>query len=145
MDLSLTHIWIIVAALTLIIELVSVSLLFIFFTIGAVVTAILTSLGLTESFNMQLLSFSIVSVLSLLVARQPLKAWLKRNKGGTEYSEYLGDQATVINDIPAQGEGRVFYRGTEWIALSASSTLIEKGKSVIIKELDGIKLIVVEI
>jgi membrane protein implicated in regulation of membrane protease activity len=144
MNLSLTHIWIIVAALALIIELVSVSLVFVFFTIGALVTALLSWLGVVDSLNLQLLCFSIVSVLALLGLRKPLKNWVKRNKNGTEYSEYSGDRATVINAIPARGEGRVFYRGTEWIALSDSGHEIENGKSVVIKALDGIKLIVTE-
>lgn len=145
MSLSPTNVWIIVAALTLIVELVSVSVVFIFFTIGGLVTALLTWLGVIDGINAQLLCFSLVSVLSLVLLRKPFKLWLKKSKSGTEYSEYLGDKATVIKAIPAQGEGRVFYRGTEWIALSENNEAIEAGKSVVIQALDGIKLIVKEV
>jgi len=145
MDLSPTNVWIIVAALTLIIELMSVSVVFVFLTIGALITALLTWLGVVSGLNAQLLCFSVVSVLSMVLLRKPFKFWLKKSDNGTEYSEYLGDKATVIKAIPDQDEGRVFYRGTEWIALSEDQKAIETGKLVVIQALDGIKLIVKEV
>jgi membrane protein implicated in regulation of membrane protease activity len=75
--------------------------------------------------------------------RKPLKALIKRDKS-LEYSEYVGDKDTVVKAIPLQGEGRIFYRGTEWIAIAKDGQEIHKGTQVIIKELDGIKLIVGE-
>jgi membrane protein implicated in regulation of membrane protease activity len=143
MEISPTQIWIIIGAAMLIAELLSVSFVFAFLSLGALVTALLTWIGVLPAINAQLLCFSIVSVVSLFGLRKPLKAFIKRGKS-LEYSEYIGDKATVVKAIPLQGEGRIFYRGTEWIAIAKDGQEIHKGKQVIIKELDGIKLIVSE-
>lgn len=143
MEISPTQLWIIIGAAMLIAELLSVSFVFAFLSLGALVTAMLTWIGVLPAINAQLLCFSIVSVVSLFGLRKPLKALIKRGKS-LEYSEYVGDKATVVKAIPLQGEGRIFYRGTEWIAIAKDGQEIHKGKQVIIKELDGIKLIVSE-
>ena len=141
MEISSTQIWIIVGVVMFIAELLSVSFVFAFIGVGALFTALLTWIGVLPMINAQLFCFSVVSVLSLFAFRKPLQALTKKS---LEYSEYVGDKATVVIDIPADGEGKVFYRGTEWIALSKSHERIHKGKSVVIKELDGIRLIVGE-
>ena len=143
MEISPTQIWIIIGAAMLIAELLSVSFVFAFLSLGALVTAILTWIGVLPAISEQLLCFSIVSVVSLFGLRKPLKALIKRDKS-LEYTEYVGDKATVVKAIPVHGEGRIFYRGTEWIAIAKDGQEIHKGKQVIIKELDGIKLIVSE-
>ena len=145
MELNSPQIWVILGVLALIAELLSVSFVFVFLSIGALITALLAWTGVAPTLNAQLLSFSVVSVLSLVVLRKPLRAFLKKDGGGVEYSEFVGDKATVMQEIPTQGEGRVFYRGTEWIAIANNGQVIQKSKSVIIKKLDGIKLIVEEV
>ncbi len=144
MEISPTQIWIIIGSAMLIAELLSVSFVFAFLSVGAFATAILTWIGVVPTLNAQLFCFSIVSVISLFALRKPLKGLLKRHDKSLEYSEYVGDKATVVERIPSEGEGKVFYRGTEWIALSQHKEEIHKGKSVVIKQLDGIKLIVTE-
>ncbi|MCU0340392.1 MAG: NfeD family protein [Spirosomaceae bacterium] len=144
MELSATHIWIIVGAAMLIAELLTVSFVSLFFSIGGFITAILSWMGVLPTFNSQLLCFSVVSVVSLMLLRKPLKKLTRKNATSPEYSEYIGDKASVIEVIPPNGEGKVFYRGTEWIAISRHKGEIPTGKSVIIKSLDGIKLLVEE-
>jgi membrane protein implicated in regulation of membrane protease activity len=138
------QIWVIVGVAMLIAELLSVTFVFLFLSVGAFVTAILSWTGLTPTVNSQLFCFSVVSVLSLLALRKPLLQFSRRKNKSLEYSEYVGDKATVVQTIPSDGEGRVFYRGTEWIALTQKGHPIAMGSSVIIKQLDGIKLIVSE-
>lgn len=143
MEISPTQVWVIIGTAMLIAELLSVSFVFAFLGVGAFVTAMLTWTGILPAISEQLLCFSIVSVVSLFGLRKPLRTLIKRGKS-LEYSEYVGDKATVVKAIPIQGEGRIFYRGTEWIAIAKNGQEIHKGKQVIIKELDGIKLIVSE-
>ena len=140
--LSLSQIWLILAGLALIAEFMSVGFVFIFFSIGGLVTALLSWIGIANDITSQVICFSIVSIGSLLLLRKPLQDLFRQNGHNVTYSEYLGDVATVIKDIPASGEGRVFFRGTEWIALSEKNVPIVEGSKVIIKQLDGIKLIV---
>jgi len=144
MDISPTQLWVIIGSAMLIAELLSVSFVFAFLSVGGFATAFLTYIGVTPTINAQLLCFSVVSVASLFAFRKPLKNLLIRDDKSKEYSEYLGDKATVVEKISGDGVGKVFYRGTEWMALSENKQDIHKGKSVTIKSLDGIKLIVEE-
>lgn len=144
MDLTLPQIWLIVGLLMLVAELVSVVLVFVFFAAGALITALLASLGLLPSLDSQLLAFSVISVLTLVLLRKQARRLLDRRDTQTEYNEYAGETAMVIKDIPATGEGKIYYRGAEWIARSATHAPIEAGSKVIIRKTDGIKLIVEE-
>ncbi len=128
----------------LVAELVSVALVFVFFAAGALITALLASVGVLPDLNTQLFAFSLISVLALVFLRKQAKNLLSRRKNQVEYNEYAGETAMVVKDIPASGEGKIYYRGAEWIALSATHSLIEAGSKVIIRETDGIKLIVEE-
>ncbi|MPR32549.1 NfeD family protein [Salmonirosea aquatica] len=144
MELTLPQIWLIVGLLMLVAELVSVVLVFVFFAAGALITALLASIGLLPDLNTQLFAFSLISVLSLVLLRNQARRLLENRGKHTEYSEYAGETAMVIKDIPATGEGKIYYRGAEWIALSATNSIIEAGSKVIIRATDGIKLIVEE-
>ena len=144
MDLSLPHIWLIIGLLMLFAELVSVVLVFAFFAVGALLTALLAALGITPDLDSQLLAFSLMSVLSLVFFRKRAKQILNQRGKTQEYNEYAGETAMVIKDIPATGEGKIFYRGAEWTALSATHSPIEAGSKVVIRRTEGIKLIVEE-
>lgn len=144
MEMTLPQIWLIVGLLMLVAELVSVALVFVFFAAGALVTALLATIGILPDLNTQLFAFSVISVLSLVLLRKQARGLLKSRGKHTEYHEYAGETAMVIKDIPATGEGKIYYRGAEWIALSATNSIIEAGSKVIIRATDGIKLIVEE-
>ena len=57
---------------------------FIFFGAGAIIVAALRLLDLAEPLWLQLLVFSVLSVVSLLVFRNPLLRWMKRSAGFEE-------------------------------------------------------------
>jgi len=145
MDLSLPQIWLIVGLIMLLAELVSVLLVFVFFAIGALLTALLASMGLLNSMEIQILAFSAISLLSLVILRKYAKNWLDNKRGKLhEYSEFVGETALVIRDIPANGEGKIYYRGAEWKAVSFNHTPVVAGSKVVIIRTDGIVLIVEE-
>lgn len=125
-------------------ELVSVVLVFVFFAVGALITALLASLGVLPDLNSQLFAFSLISVLSMFLLRKQARTLLRRRGKHAEYNEYAGETAMVIKDIPANGEGKIYYRGAEWTARSATHLPIDAGSKVIIRTTDGIKLIVEE-
>nr|WP_295934349.1 NfeD family protein [uncultured Dyadobacter sp.] len=143
MDLSLPQIWLIVGLVMLLAELVSVLLVFVFFATGALITALLTSLGLLPTTESQILAFSAISLISLLVLRKHARRLLER-RAHPEYNEFVGETAMVIRDIPDDGEGRIYYRGAEWKATSESHHSITAGSKVVIKKTDGIVLVVEE-
>lgn len=143
MDLSLPQIWLIVGLVMLLAELVSVLLVFVFFAIGALVTSLLTVIGVLPTTESQILAFSAISLVSLLVLRTQARKLLDR-RSHPEYSEFVGETAMVIRDIPGNGEGRIYYRGAEWKAVSETHHAITAGSKVVIKKTEGIVLIVEE-
>lgn len=144
MDLSFVQIWLIVGLLMLLAELVSVVLVFAFFAIGAFLTALLAYVGILPDMDMQILAFSVISVLSLVLLRKHARRLLDNRGKEQEFEEFNGETAMVVKDIPQTGEGKIFYRGTEWIALSFTHHAIEAGSKVVIRKADGIRLLVEE-
>lgn len=142
-SLSLPQIWLIFGLLMLFAELISVALVFIFFSIAAFITSLLAATGLVTSWEYQIIIFSVITVASTVLLRRSAKEWVNQSKE-KEYTEYTGETAMVISDIPAQGEGRIFYRGAEWMAISYRNVPIEAGSKVVIVKADGIKLLVEE-
>ena len=69
MDLSLPQIWLIVGLIMLLAEFVSVLLVFVFFAIGGLFTALL-AFGLCNELESQIISFSVISLLSLICFRK---------------------------------------------------------------------------
>ncbi|MFD1141279.1 NfeD family protein [Larkinella insperata] len=137
-----SQIWAVLGLLFLIAEMVSISFVFAFLSAGALVTALLTWLGLTSDVSAQLLCFSVVTIIALVAGRKPLRRWFESRTKKQEYVEYVGDRANVTQTIPAHGEGRIFYRGTEWIAISETDESILSGRQVVIKRMDGIRAVV---
>ena len=144
MDLSPLTLWAILGVLMLIAEIISTSFVFAFFSVGAFAVALTTWLGFTDTLASQLFIFSIVSLVSLGLLRQKARAWFNRPNAHREYIENIGEQATVTEPIPAQGEGRIAFRGTEWIARAIHGHAISSGQKVVIQHMDGIKVIVRE-
>jgi membrane protein implicated in regulation of membrane protease activity len=144
MDLSLPQIWLIIGLIMLVAELVSVLLVFVFFAIGAVLTALLAYSGALSSMETQIIAFSVISLGSLIILRKHARHLLDSRGKAFEYQEFIGETAMVIRDIPALGEGRLYYRGAEWKAESIEHTPIAAGSKVIIVKTEGIVLIVEE-
>lgn len=138
------QIWLIVGLVMLLAELASVMLVFVFFATGALLTSLFTAIGLLPTTESQILAFSAISLISLLVLRKHARRLLERRSNNAEYSEFVGETALVIRDIPDDGEGRIYYRGAEWKAVSENHATISAGSKVVIKKTDGIVLIVEE-
>lgn len=144
MDLSLPQIWLIIGLIMLLAELVSVTMVFVFIAIGALLTALVAQLGLVTDLSDQVITCAVLTIISMLSLRKKMKHWVNKNGKNGEYKEYSGEAAMVIKDIPATGEGRIFYRGAEWIALSQNNEPITAGSKVVIHHAEGIRLFVLE-
>lgn len=144
MDFSLPQIWLIVGLVMLVVELISVLLVFVFFSIGALATALLASIGVLPTIELQILTFSAISLLSMMLLRKKGKRLLEKQGKHNEYSEFVGETAMVVTDIPQGMEGKIYYRGAEWKAVSNQDQLISAGSKVEIVETQGIVLVVQE-
>lgn len=133
------YIWAIAGIILVLIELFTTSFFAVFLGAGALITALITYLGIISSFNIQIIFFSIFSGISILLFRNVARNLFGKTSK-SQYNEYVGDNAIVEENIEPLKEGKVLYRGTVWIAYSDENKKIEKGETVIIKEVNGIKL-----
>lgn len=140
MELSNIEMWAIIGVVLLIVEIFAVSFFFMFFGVGALVTALTTFLDFTPDTISQLVVFVLVTVVSTLLFRKQLKEGLNRN--GAEYKEMVDEQALVTEGIEGVAAGKVFFRGASWMAVTADGSSVAKDAKVVIRKVDGIKLIV---
>jgi len=138
LHLSPALIWAIAGVVLIVIELASFTFVLAFLGIGALVTALITWLGLTPDTNMQLAAFSISSIIMLLLFRKTARKMFAGH--GFNMADDVGQRVKVIKEIPVDGEGDVLYRGSVWNAVSDSNELIPEGATVEITAIDGIRL-----
>lgn len=109
--------WLIAAVGFLMLEGATVSMTSIWFAIGA--AAALLSCLFTESFRVQAVLFTAVSVLCLLAFR-PLAARLRKTPTATNGDRNLGREAVVLTPVTAEMPGRVRLDGVDWNARCAT-------------------------
>ena len=140
MEIS-TILWLIVVAVMLIVEIFTMGLTTIWFSLGAVVAAIASNMG--ASMWMQIILFAVVSVVVMLLVRPFAMKVMNKEKAKTNLDEMIGELAVVIETIDNQKEqGLVKFRGVEWMARSTDNSVIEKEQVVVVDSVSGVKLMV---
>lgn len=131
--------WGAAGALLIIADVVFGSFFMLFLGAGALITAALVWAGLLPDPAWQWIVFAAVSGAGVLAFRKKLLAWFGPD-GKSKYTEHAGNRVEVLVTIPAQGNGKVKYRGTEWLASSKSGIEISEGQTAVITGNDGIVL-----
>ena len=139
---NLWLIWVIVSILCLILELSSGDFFILCFAIGAAVAAIVAGCGM--SLTWQIISFAVISALSLLLVRPALiKKLHKPNRERLSNADAIvGQVGRVSESIEAGGYGRVAIDGDDWKSTSVGGVAIEKGTRVRVVKMDSIILTV---
>jgi len=137
----LTIFWLILVAVMLIIEIFTLGLTTIWFSLGAVAAAIAAGAG--APLWIQILLFSVVSVVIMILVRPFAMKVMDRNRTRTNIEEVIGEQAEVMEEIDNQREqGKVRFRGVEWMARSVDGKEIAAGEMVKVEAVSGVKLLV---
>ena len=137
----LTIFWLILVAVMLVVEIFTMGLTTIWFSLGAVAAAIAAGLGVP--LWVQILLFTVVSVVIMILVRPFALKVMDRNRTKTNIDEVIGQQAEVIEPIDNQKEqGKVRFRGVEWMARSVDGSTVAAGDVVTVEEVSGVKLLV---
>ena len=136
-------IWLAVAMLFVILEILSPTFFMVFFGISAFITSIVSL------FNVELIPqffiFIILSIISLFVFRPFAKEHLIKDSEDTKTNvdALVGQEALVTEAIdPSTNQGRVKITGDSWMAISENKEEIATGVKVIITKVDGAKVYV---
>src|SRR5262249_28013720 len=107
--------WFLVGFALLLLELSSPGgFYFLFFGVGAISVGILAWLTVVEEAWVQLLFFSIFSIVTSVLFRKRLLARFAPKTGEANIDSLVGEAATVMDNIDADGFGKVELRGTAW-------------------------------
>ena len=134
--------WLGIVALFLVIEAVTVGLTTIWFAGGALVAAVL---GASQA--VQWILFFAVSVILLIFTRPLAVRYMNRGVERTNVNRLIGEKAVVIQKISNLDQtGQVKVGDVEWMARTESDEMkIPEKAVVVIKEVQGVKLIVEEV
>ncbi|MGI9050168.1 MAG: NfeD family protein [Rubrobacteraceae bacterium] len=136
--------WAVLAALSFVGEILSVSFVLLFFSLGAVVALLTAFLGL--GLGVQIVGFILASLLSMVILRPALMNRLAL-RGGERYvrSNNVTGRSGVVTRPIEPGEKGMVRRGNGefWTARSMYSDLgIEKGTRVRVLDTDGLTALV---
>jgi membrane protein implicated in regulation of membrane protease activity len=137
--------WITLGLILAMLELaVPTSFFLLFFGLSGAVVGFLTLFGLAGTASVQVLLFSVLSVLSLLLLRGPLLRRVHRDDWMRRPVDALTeDIATTLEEIAPGSIGRVELRGTAWSARNAGAGVLSKGQRCAVQRVDGLTLYIV--
>ncbi len=107
-----------------------------FFGVGALCVAPLAALGVSST--VQWFAFSVLSLVGLAALRGTLLRRLSRHRKAQ--AELVGEEAVLLDDLPAGGEAKAELRGTPWSARAASGVPLAKGQRCLVEKVDGLTL-----
>ena len=108
----MTIFWLIVVAVMLVVEIFTMGLTTIWFSLGAVVSAIASACG--APLWLQIVLFCVVSVVIMLLVRPFAVKVMDKNRTRTNVDELVGQQVVVIETIDNQKETRCGVAGTQY-------------------------------
>lgn len=134
--------WIIVLVTAIIIEVPTMGLTTIWFAGGAIIALLAEMLG--GGIYLQIAVFLAASLALLYFTRPMAVRYFNKERVKTNIDCLIGKKAVVTEEIHnLQGTGKVTVAGQEWSARSSEEqVLLEKGKTVNIVDIKGVRLIV---
>ena len=136
------YIWLVLAIVLAITELVTAGLTTIWFSVGALASLLLVLCGV-DNITVQIVVFVLVSLLSLIATRPLVKKYINKKVQPTNADRCIGKEAFVTEEINnILSKGAVKINGIEWSARSEDDSVIENGVKVKIISIDGVKVIV---
>lgn len=132
--------WMVLSIFFLIIELMTVSLVSIWFVVAAIITAIASVF--IESYIWQIAIFLLLSGLFMLLFKNLYKKRLKNDESKIGANDQLlGKTAVTVEDTDGTG-GKVIVGDVYWRAVSEFENKIEKGEKVVITGVGTTTLII---
>ncbi len=140
-EIPMPFIWLIVAVILGIMEAVTVSLISVWFAIGALAAIIPAYFGVP--FWGQILVFLAVSAIAFAFTKRFFKDVVKVKKQPTNSDSLIGTDGIVTAEINnLEGAGKVYISGLTWSARSKNGETIPEGAVATVDKIEGATLIV---
>lgn len=134
-------VWLVISAVLIVAEMISMGLTTVWFAIGALAAALAEYLG--AGYGIQLIVFASVSLVLLFTTAPLARKHLIKNPEKTNVEGLIGQCGMVVTTIDNdKSQGVVSLNGMEWTARSQNDETIEKGSKVSVVSISGVKVIV---
>ena len=112
-----------------------------FFGLSALVVGALTGFDVVQSEWAQWLLFSLLSIGSLLVFRNPLRRLTHVDASKDDRVDSLiGESALVLDGLAPGEQGKAELRGTVWNAKNSGAVPLSKGQRAKVAKIEGLTL-----
>ena len=133
--------WLLILAILIFIEIITLGLTTIWYAGGALVAFIISLFF--DNLLLELILFLVVSMVLLYFTRPLVLKYFNPKRTKTNYEGVIGKVALVTTTIDNMNAvGQVVVDGQEWSAKAMEDVVIEKGHKVKIHGITGVKLIV---
>jgi membrane protein implicated in regulation of membrane protease activity len=132
--------WLLAAIVLIVVEIFTAGFLTGFLAIGALAAMVLSLF--TSSTGLQIICFSLVSLVAVLVGRPVLQKYFNVNKEVklSNVDAMIGKTGIVTKEINAFETGLVKISGDTWTAISSDDTPVPADTRIVVKGIDGVKL-----
>lgn len=135
------QIWLIIAILFFILEMMGPGFLLFWVGVGALITMIVSLF--TDNIVIQIGVFTISSTALLFCTRPFVNKFAKTDNTITNAKSIVGKKGIVTKEINnLKGIGQIKIGGESWSAKSSNENIIEEGAQVTILDINGVKAIV---
>lgn len=134
------QIWLIIAGLFFIGEIITVGFLVFWIAIAALVAMVVSFF--TTNIIIQTSVFVIASAILILATKPFVKKFLDVKQTKTNAFSIIGQKALVIKEISSHSIGQIKIRGEVWSAESESDETITEGSEIEILKINGVKALV---
>lgn len=134
------QVWLIIAGLFFIGEIITVGFLVFWFGVGALIAMIVSFF--TSNIIIQTTVFVISSTILLLATKPFVKKFVDVKKTNTNVFSIIGKKALVIKEINSHSVGQIKINGEVWSAEAENDETIIEDSEVEIIKINGVKAIV---
>jgi membrane protein implicated in regulation of membrane protease activity len=133
--------WLVIGLLLVLAELATPGGFYVlFFGVAALVVGLLAAGDMAGPVWMQLLLFSVLSVVSLVVFRSRLLTWFQHDPQRPEIDTLIGEIGVASDALAPGAVGKVEVRGAAWSARNDAGGPIARGTRVRVVRVDGLML-----
>ena len=138
------QIWLIIAGVALIVEIMTVGFLVFWLAIGALIAMVVSFF--IDSILVQTAVFVVSSAILIFATKPFVKKFANTKNVKTNAFSIIGKEGLVIKEIDSINEkGQVKVSGETWTAIGKDDEKIPVGTKIKVTEIDGVKAILVPI
>ncbi|MBQ3501748.1 MAG: NfeD family protein [Oscillospiraceae bacterium] len=140
-EIPMPLVWLIIAVVLGVIEAVTVTLVSVWFAIGAIAAIIPAYFGVP--LWGQILVFLAASAIAFAFTKRFFKDIVKVKKQPTNSDSLIGTDGIVTSEINnLEGTGKVYISGLTWSAKASDGDIIPEGAVVTVEKIEGASLFV---